>query len=174
MGVLLLVWIVSGTGFGVGVAYIVDRLTEKNGTSEWNDIIFKFITSLTLIGYTVLGLLYTADVQHYWIYMVTLVVLGIGNLGGFGVIFLSFIETLYPINSLVIGTIIAVGASFYSTLIQTLSNVYFLNVFYIMAIGLFLPWIFITVVYKTNFKRYKYYLNEKKAKYELLKVDETP
>ncbi len=90
MGVLLLVWILSGTGFGVGVAYIVDRLTEKNGTSEWNDIIFKFITFLTLIGYTVLGLLYTADVQHYWIYMVTLVVLGIGNLGGFGVIFLSF------------------------------------------------------------------------------------
>lgn len=87
---------------------------------------------------------------------------------------MSFIETLYPINSLVIGTIIAVGASFYSTLVQSLSNIYFLNVFYIMVIGLFLPWVFITIAYKTNFKRYKYYLNEKKAKYELLRVDETP
>jgi hypothetical protein len=46
-----------------------------------------------------------------------------------------------------------------------------MNVFYFMSIGLFLPWIFIVVVYKTNLKRYKYYLNEKKAKYELLKVD---
>jgi len=26
VGILLLVWIVSGTGFGVGVAYVVDRL----------------------------------------------------------------------------------------------------------------------------------------------------
>jgi len=112
------------------------------------------------------------DITHFWVYVLAMIVLGIGNLGSFGLVFLSFIETLYPINSLVIGTIIAVGASFYSTLVQSISNIYFMNVFYFMAIGLFLPWIFITVVYKTNFKRYKYYLNEKKARYELLRVDD--
>lgn len=64
-----------------------------------------------------------------------------------------------------LGTIIAVGASIYSALISSLSSAYFMNAFYFMAIGLVFPWIYITVVYKTNFKRYKFYLNEKKAKY---------
>lgn len=159
VGVLLLVWILSGTVFGVGVAYVVDRLTAKNGTSWLNDITFKLVISLTLVGYSVLGILQSKKITEYWIYVLTMIVLGVGNLGSFGLVFLSFIETLYPINSLVIGTIIAVGASFYSTLIQSLSDIYFMNVFYFMAIGLALPWIYITVVYKTNFKRYKYYLN---------------
>lgn len=117
------------------------------------------------MGYSILGIIYSQKINQYWIYVLTIVVLGVGNLGSFGLVFLSFTETLYPINSLVIGTIIAVSASFYSTLVQSLSNIYFMNVFFFMAIGLFLPWVFITVVYKTNFKRYKYYLNEKKAKY---------
>lgn len=159
VGVLLLVWISSGTCFGIGVAYVVDRLTAKNGSSWWNDITFKIVISLTLLGYLILGILYSKNITQNWIYILTMIILGVGNLGSFGLVFLSFIETLYPINSLVIGTIIAVGASFYSALIQGLSNIYFMNVFYFMTIGLFLPWIYILVVYKTNFKRYKYYLN---------------
>jgi hypothetical protein len=62
VGVLLLVWIISGTGFGVGVAYVVDRLTAKNGTSFWNDITFKIVISLTLLGYSVLGILYSQNI----------------------------------------------------------------------------------------------------------------
>lgn len=58
VGVLLLVWIVSGTGFGVGVAYVVDRLTEKNGSSWWSDVTFKFVIALTLVGYSILGVIY--------------------------------------------------------------------------------------------------------------------
>jgi len=138
---------------------MVDKISAKKGSSWWNDLTFKLVISLTLVGYVNLGVIYTYDINNYWVYVIIMIVLGVGNLGSFGLIFLSFIETLYPINSLIIGTIIAVGASLYSTLIQSLSNIYILNVFYFMAIGLVLPWIFITVVYKTNFKRYKYYLN---------------
>jgi hypothetical protein len=91
VGVLLLVWIISGTGFGVGVAYIVDRLAEKNGTSWWNDIIFKFVIALTLVGYCILGVIYSFDITNYWIYILVMIILGIGNLGNFGLVFLSFI-----------------------------------------------------------------------------------
>jgi hypothetical protein len=103
--------------------------------------------------------MYSFQINSFGAYIVLMIILGIGNLGSFGLMFLSFIETLYPINSLIIGTIIAVGASIYSALIQSLSSIYFMNIFYFMSIGLVLPWLYITIVYKTNLKRYKFYLN---------------
>jgi hypothetical protein len=159
VGILLVVWIVSGTCFGIVVAYIVGEITAKKGTSWWNDIIFKFVMTLSLIGYGIMGMIYCLNLMSYWVYVLVVILLGIGNLGFFGLVFLSFIETLYPINSLIIGTIIAVAASFYSTLITALSDLYFINVFYVMGLSLILPWVFVVIVYQTNLKRYKYYLN---------------
>lgn len=91
VGILLLVWIISGTGLGVIVAYVVDRVTEKNGTSYWSDVTFKLVIALTLVGYSILGIIYSQQITHYWIYVLTMIILGVGNLGSFGLVFLSFI-----------------------------------------------------------------------------------
>ena len=77
--------------FGVGLAYVVDRVTAKNGSSKWNDFTFKIVTGLAIVGYVLLGLVDSTKVQEYWIYIILMIFIGIGNLGSFGVIFLSFI-----------------------------------------------------------------------------------
>lgn len=48
-----------------------------------------------------------------------------------------------------------------------------INVYYSMGGILILPWIYFTLFYETNFKRYKAYLNEREAKYELIKMEES-
>lgn len=70
---------------------MVDRLSAKNGSSWWNDITFKIVIALTLVGYALLGVLYNYGVKEFWAYVLTMVILGVGNLGNFGLVFLSFI-----------------------------------------------------------------------------------
>lgn len=91
VGILLIIWISSGTIFGVAVAYAVDKISAKQGSSWWNDFAFKSVISLTIIGYAVIGVIYSFNVTSYWLYIILMVFLGIGNLGSFGIIFLSFV-----------------------------------------------------------------------------------
>jgi hypothetical protein len=56
-----------------------------------NDLTFKIITSLAILGFLILGIIYSLNVQAYWVYVIVMIILGIGNLGSFGLVFLSFI-----------------------------------------------------------------------------------
>lgn len=94
--------------------------------------------------------------------MVIYGLIGAGTLGYYGVIFLSLIETMHPIRSLMIGTLIAFSASLYSALINAMIDfVKGVNPYFLMGAATFLPFVYLAVVYKTKFKRYQYYLSEK-------------
>lgn len=41
-----------------------------------------------------------------------------------------------------------------------------------MAAVTLLPFLYISITYKTDFKRYRYYFDEKTSKYSLLKIDD--
>lgn len=74
---------------------------------------------------------------------------------------------------LLIGTIISLFASIYSIISLSVSQLFpAINGYYSIAGVTALPWIYYVVTYETNFKRYKYYLNEKDSKFELLKIEE--
>lgn len=94
--------------------------------------------------------------------MVIFSLIGAGTLGYYGVIFLSLIETMHPIPSLMIGTLIAFSASLYSALINAMVN-FIKNVdpFFLMGAATFLPFVYLAIIYRTKFKRYHYYLSEK-------------
>lgn len=82
------------------------------------------------------------------------------------------IESIYPVPALLVGTLISVGASIYSILSLSVSQVFpSINAYFSISAVTILPWIYYVTTFKTNFKRYKYYLNEKKSKFELLKVN---
>lgn len=55
--------------------------------------------------------------------------------------------------------IIALGASFYSFVINAIALFSTLQIFYLMAATGILPLIYLAVAYRTDFKRYKYFLN---------------
>jgi hypothetical protein len=88
-----------------------------------------------------------------------MIIMGIGSIGCYGLMLLSLIESFYPLSSLLIGNLICVGASLYSALSTAMGEFLGINVFYVMAAVTFLPFIYLCVTYKTNFKRYKYYLD---------------
>lgn len=64
-----------------------------------------------------------------------------------------------------------VGASFYAALTSALSYFSKLNAFYVLAVTGILPFLYVAITYKTNFKRYKYNLDEENSKkYVLIKI----
>lgn len=77
--------------FGLVVAYLVDKVSSEKGSSFLNDFTFKVITFFAILGFVILGIIYSLDVQSYAVYIILMVVLGIGNLGSFGLIYLSFV-----------------------------------------------------------------------------------
>jgi hypothetical protein len=98
--------------------------------------------------------------------VVIIIFIGIGSLGFYGLTFLSLLESLYPIPSLLISTILILGASCYSLASEGLVYIYYeINPYFSIASILILPWLYFILAYETNFKRYKSYLNEKDAKY---------
>lgn len=96
-----------------------------------------------------------------------MIIIGIGSIGFYGLIYLSLLETLHPLPPLIIGTIISAFASVYSALIDGV--IIFINesyyYYYIMTLTSVLPWLYLVLTYKTRVKRYKYYLNEKESKF---------
>lgn len=69
---------------------------------------------------------------------------------------------MYPVPSLLIGTLIALFASVYSIISLAVSQFFpKINAYFSISAVTILPWIYYVVTFETNFKRYKYYLNEK-------------
>lgn len=65
------------------------------------------------------------------------------------------------------------GASFYSALASAINLFTGYNSFFTLAIVGFLPFVYVAVTYRTNFKRYKYQLDESNYEFVLLKIEDT-
>ena len=105
----------------------------------------------------------------------TVVFIGIGSLGFYGIVFFSFLESLCPIPSLAIGAIMAICSDLYSFASLGINSINpEVSIYFSIGIMVLLPWVYLVVAYETNFKRYKAYLNEKEARYELIRMEELP
>lgn len=102
-----------------------------------------------------------------------MILISIGTIGFFGLAYLSIIESMYPVPVLLVGTIIVLFASLYSIISLAVSQLFpIINSYYSLALVSFLPLVYYITTFETNFKRYKYYLNEKESKFELLKIED--
>jgi hypothetical protein len=125
-----------------------------------------------IVGYVLIGMCVMLGYKSFVVYLFLMIIIGIGSIGYYGLMFLSLIETFYPLSSLLIGTLIVVGASLYSALATAIGMYMGFNIYFTLAAVTLLPFIYITTTYNTDFKRYRYYLDEKTSKYTLLKIDD--
>ena len=119
-----------------------------------------------------MGVCYQTGYSNFPVFVILMVLIGVGSIGYYGLVFLSLTESYYPLSSLLIGTLICVGASLYSALATALGSLPFFNPFFVLAAVAFLPWVYLLITFRTDFKRYRYYMDEKLAKFTLLKVDD--
>jgi hypothetical protein len=125
-----------------------------------------------IIGYVLMGICYDFKFNSFVGNIFMMIIIGIGSIGYYGLMFLSLIETFYPLSSLLIGNLIVVGASIYSALTTAIGMYMNINIYYVMAAVTLLPFCYLSITYKTDFKRYRYYYDEKGEKYTLLKIDD--
>lgn len=92
-------------------------------------------------------------------YIFLMIIIGIGSIGYYGLMFLSLIETFYPLSCLLITTLMVVGASIYSALTTAMGLYFAINIYYIMAGVTLLPFLYVSITYQTDFKRYRYYFD---------------
>lgn len=68
--------------------------------------------------------------------------------------------------SILVGTIVAAFASVYSSIALSVSMMFpVINPYFSIVIVMSTPLLYIIVCFETNFKRYRYYLNEKETKF---------
>jgi hypothetical protein len=125
-----------------------------------------------VVGYVIMGVCINYNFRSFVGYLFLMVIIGIGSIGYYGLMFLSLIETFYPLSSLIIGNLMVVGASIYSALAAAMGMYLDINIYYSLAAVTLLPFLYLAVTYTTDFKRYRYYLDEKTNKYTLLKIDD--
>lgn len=94
---------------------------SKNGTFALCDRVAKFTLLVGLIGYTLMGFCYQYKFSSFVGHIFLAIFIGIGSIGYYGLMFMSIIETFYPLSSLLIGNLISVGASLYSALASGLN-----------------------------------------------------
>jgi uncharacterized membrane protein YsdA (DUF1294 family) len=73
------------------VAFVIDKYSAKMGSYRCNDITFKTITLVGALGYILMGTIYYFKVSELFVYVIAMIIIGIGNLGSFGLIYLSLI-----------------------------------------------------------------------------------
>lgn len=75
---------------------------------------------------------------------------------------MSLIESIYPVPALMVGTLIALFASVYSAISLAVTQLFsFINPYFSIVLVTILPFVYYALTFETNFKRYKFYLNEK-------------
>ena len=99
---------------------LINKYVARSGKLSLYDRISKFILLVGVLGYVLIGVCYQFKVNNFAWYIFLMIFIGIGSIGYYGVMFLSLIESYYPINSLVIGSIITVGASIYGGLTNSI------------------------------------------------------
>ncbi len=113
---LIIVWISSGAIFGILMSGIVSNLVAKSGNFKVYDIASKLTLLVGIMGYILIGACYQFKFKSFVAYIFVMIIIGIGSIGYYGLVLLSLVETFYPLSSLLIGTLICLGASLYSAL----------------------------------------------------------
>lgn len=121
MGIFVTVWIVSGSLFGLITSGVISLYILESGNFKIYDRISKFILSIGIVGYVIMGICFTFEFKSFTGYMFLMVIIGIGSIGYYGIVLLSLIETFHPISSLLICNLIVLGASIYAALATSLS-----------------------------------------------------
>jgi hypothetical protein len=173
LGIIMMVWIFSGCGFGLLMAVLCHKWISKSGSFVPYDRAAKLMICMGLVGYILMGVCYQFQFSSFVGHLFLAMFIGIGSIGYYGLTYMSIIETFYPLSSLLIGNLLIVGASFYSALSSALSFVTEFNAFFLQAVVGLLPFLYVAITYRTNFKRYKCYMDEQKYEYVLLKIEDT-
>lgn len=122
MGIIIIIWIVSGSLFGLIMSSLSNLWVSKNGTFVLCDRVAKVTLLVGLVGYTLMGFCYQYEFTAFTGHIFLAIFIGIGSIGYYGLMFMSIIETFYPLSSLLIGNLISVGASLYSALASGLDE----------------------------------------------------
>lgn len=151
---------------------IISHWITESGTFTIYDRMSKATLFVGIVGYVLMGVCITYNFRSFVGYMFLMVIIGIGSIGYYGLMFLSLIETFYPLSSLIIGNLIVVGASIYSALSTAMGMFLPINIYFSLAAITFLPFLYVAFTYTSDFKRYRYYQDEKSNKFTLLKIDD--
>ena len=173
MGILIAIWIGSGVIFGVTFSLLLNQVMAKVGSFRPYDRFVRMTMGVGLAGYIIMGVCYDSQVTSFTGYCFLMVMIGVGSVGFYGVTFLTLVESYYPLSSLLIGNLLAVGASIYSALATAMGEyIRFMNPYYSMAAICALPFIYLHITFRTQFKRYRYHRDEKNNRYALLKISD--
>ena len=143
----MIVWVASGSIFGMVMSGITTDWVGKTGTFKFYDTTAKITLFIGLVGYVFMGICVYFQVTSLVGYILLVIFIGIGSIGFYGLMFMSLIETFYPLSSLLIGNIIVVGASLYSALAFAIDQYTDFNSFYVLTAVGFLPFIYVCLIY---------------------------
>ncbi len=116
----MIVWVVSGSLFGLITSGVISLLILESGSFKIYDRISKIILCIGVIGYVLMGVCFSYQFKSFTGYIFLMVIIGIGSIGYYGLVLLSLIETFHPISSLLICNLIVLGASIYAALATSL------------------------------------------------------
>jgi len=171
ISILIGVWVLTGSIFGIVMSILINIYVSRSGKLNLYDRISYAILFMGMLGYVLIGVCYQYKVSSIVVYVFLMIFIGIGSIGYYGVMFLSLVETYHPINSLIIGSIITAGASLYGGIANSLGEFTGFNIYYILAAITFLPFIYVCLTFKTNFKRYVYYPIDKN-RFDLISLED--
>ena len=117
----MVIWIFSGAISGLVMSQVWLGHVVKTGNFVAYDRAAKAMVLMGLLGYVLMGFCFHYQLQSFIGYIFLMIFIGAGSIGYYGLIYMSIIETFYPLSSLLIGNILIVGASFYSALASSLN-----------------------------------------------------
>ncbi len=171
IGVLNILWNVSGVIAGLISTILLLTMAQKNDSLRWLDYFPKILNVVAIASYFILAVLVDYENTNFGLYVVVVMLSGAASLAQFGLVFMALIEALHPISGLLIGNLINLTASTYSSIILGLKEIRGFNVFFIMGFVAIPPWIYILISFKANLTRYRYQLNAINDKFELIELE---
>jgi len=85
------VWIGTGILFGIILCCIISNWDTESGTFKYYDIISKITLLIGIIGYALMGLFFSIGFSSFEVYILLMVLIGIGSIGYYGFVFLSIV-----------------------------------------------------------------------------------
>ena len=87
----MIVWIVSGSIFGMAMSGVCNRQVKKNGDFSFFDKISKLLLFMGLVGYFIMGLCHSYELDSFIGYIFIVIFISLGSIGFFGLMFMSII-----------------------------------------------------------------------------------
>lgn len=87
----MIVWIVSGSVFGLAMSGVCNWQVKKNGDFSTFDKISKLLLFMGLVGYFIMGLCYSYEFDSFVGYIFIVIFISLGSIGFFGLMFMSII-----------------------------------------------------------------------------------